>query len=94
MLHDPFTKKGMLKNSLKITITCFGPCETGNLSTAVSRVTNFAPGWRLVVVCTEETISTVLVPVTVPLPLLAGTLGGAAAAIPVGRLAVGGGTAY
>ena len=56
-------------------------------------MTNFAPGWRLVVVCTEETCGTVLVPVTVPLPLLARTLRGAAVTHLVRWLAVGGGTA-
>ena len=56
-------------------------------------MTNFTPGWRLVVVCTEETISTVLVPVTVPLPLLARTLRGAAVTHLVRWLAVVSGAA-
>ena len=51
-----------------------------------------APGWRLVVLGTEETFSAVRVLVTVSLPLLAGTLGAAAATVIMRRLAVGGGT--
>ena len=52
-----------------------------------------APGWRLLVLCTEEICSTVRVLVTVPLTLLAGTLGGAAFRVIMWRLAVGSGAA-
>ena len=48
------------------------------------------PGWRLLIEAAEETSSAVLVLVTVP--LLAGTLGGAAVTHLVRWLAVGGGT--
>ena len=70
-----------------------GAAGGGGPDTAVPGVTNLAPGRRLLVVAADQVASTVLVLVTVALPLLTRAVWGAAFTVIVWRLAANSGAA-